>query len=151
MSDVTPPVTRYSERNQERVVTDYTYTYTDTVSQSALRPTENQARLPIDLVEKARAAAQRNLEAEPVEADTGQAAPPPPPPRRLTDRPFSEDDLDLLVSHRVAEATAAGFPPQYPSAYRAAVRARELQREAETPGWIRQTAQGLRRRSGGLR
>jgi hypothetical protein len=111
--------------------------------------------LPPALVERAKAAAQRHLDAaepEPasVEPCAGPAEPLPLPARRLTDRSFSDEDLDHLVAFRVREATAAGFVPQYPGAYRAAVRRRELAAEAERPGHIREAAKGLRSRSRGL-
>ena len=91
--------------------------------------------LPAELVDRARAAAQRNLH-----------APPSPPALERTTHPDDPDaDLTTLVDYRMRQATQNGNPPRHVDAWLAEARRRELANEHASPGWIHRTLTTLRR------
>lgn len=56
----------------------------------------------------------------------------------------SEDDLELLIDHRMQEAIDAGHPPKSVAAWKRAARQTELQNERDMPGFIARAARALR-------
>lgn len=64
---------------------------------------------------------------------------------------FTDEEIELVVDHRMQEAIEAQHPPKNVTAWRRAARQQEIENEKAYPGFIARAAAGLRVRADGKR